>query len=302
MRHHWGLIGAPSSAGAHTPGLERGPAALREAGLPALLRAGGAALHDHGDVPGFRWRPDPAHPHAQNASVVARVARDVAGKVRGAVADGHVPFVLGGDCTITLGLVAGRTLAGRTLAGEAPALVYVDGGPDLYTPATRPNGNLDAMGLAHMLALPATVPEIVDVGPRTPLLTADRVVVYGDSLPTGDHERDLVEELGITYVPASEVRADPGAAAARARTVAEAAAPAFLVHLDVDVLAFVGAPLADVPEPFGLTLEEVATTLATLVASPRFAGLALTEVNPDHVPDPGTLRDFVEILATALTG
>ncbi|MEE3922119.1 hypothetical protein V2I01_38955 [Micromonospora sp. BRA006-A] len=33
------------------------------------------------------------------------------------------------------------------------------------------------------------------------------------------------------------------------------------------------------PEPFGLGLGEAAATLAELVASPRFAGLSVTEIN-----------------------
>jgi|SRR4051794_39718165 len=81
----------------------------------------------------------------------------------------------------------------------------------------------------------------------------------------------------------------------------EAAAPAFVVHFDVDVLAFIEAPLADVPEPDGLTLAEAATTLATLVASPRFAGLSVTEINPDHLPDAELLPRFARILAEALS-
>jgi arginase len=59
--------------------------------------------------------------------------------------------------------------------------------------------------------------------------------------------------------------------------------------------------LADVPEPAGLTLDEAAETLAVLVASPSFAGMTITEINPDHLPDPELLRDFCETLAAALT-
>lgn len=284
MSRSWSLIGAPSSAGAHTPGVERAPAALRAAGLAAAL----GDVTDLGDVPGFRWRPDPSHPTAQNAPVVARVARDVASAV---VAAPGVPLVLGGDCTVTLGLVAG--------AG-APALVYVDGGPDLYTPRTRPNGNLDAMGLAHMLGLAGVSPLVAAVGGDPPMLTPDRVVVYGDDLPPGDPERDLVDSLGLTYVPGDEVHADPARAAARARAAAEGAAERFVVHFDVDVLAFAEAPFADVPEPLGLTLAEAGTTLSVLAASPRFAGLSVTEVNPDHLPEPADLQPLVTVLAAAL--
>jgi len=226
MSRQWSLIGAPSSAGAHTPGVEKAPAALRAAGLAEAV----GGVTDLGDVPGFRWRPDRSSPTAQNAPVVARVARDVAA----AVAAAHgTPLVVGGDCTVTLGLVAGV---------GAPALVYVDGGPDLYTPQTRVNGNLDAMGLAHMLGLPGTTPVVAAMAGVPPMLTPGRVVIYGDDLPPGDPERDLVDSLGLTYVPGVEVRSGVAQAAARARAAAESAAERFVVHFDVDVLAFAGAP------------------------------------------------------------
>ena len=63
MSRTFGLLGVPSSAGARTPGQEKGPAALRAAGLLELLDANGLEVRDHGDLPLFRWRPDPATPH-----------------------------------------------------------------------------------------------------------------------------------------------------------------------------------------------------------------------------------------------
>ena len=40
MELHWDVIGAPSSTGAHTPGVEKAPGALRKAGLIALISRG----------------------------------------------------------------------------------------------------------------------------------------------------------------------------------------------------------------------------------------------------------------------
>ncbi|MFI7599217.1 arginase family protein [Actinoplanes sp. NPDC049681] len=284
MVPRWSVIGAPSSAGAQTPGVERAPAALRAAGLLSALDDRGLLVQDLGDIPGFRWRPDPARPTAQNAAAVARVATDVAKVVASAPG---VPLVLGGDCTVTLGLVA---------ATGSPALIYIDGGPDLHTPDTRPHGNLDAMGLAHMIGLPGCDPTVAAVASLPP----ERVVAYGFDLPPSDPERVLLDRLPMTYVPANEVRTGPAKAAARARFAAEALAPSFVVHFDVDVLAFAQAPFADVPEPAGLTLQELVETLSVLVASPQFAGMTLTEVNPDHVPPEVGLTPLVDALATAL--
>ena len=47
----WGVLGVPTSAAAHWPGLEKGPAALRRAGLVDQLRAAGSDVVDHGDLP-----------------------------------------------------------------------------------------------------------------------------------------------------------------------------------------------------------------------------------------------------------
>jgi hypothetical protein len=59
VTHTLGLIGVPSSAGAHWPGQEQSPAALRAAGLIARLRAGGISVVDHGDLPAVRCVPQP---------------------------------------------------------------------------------------------------------------------------------------------------------------------------------------------------------------------------------------------------
>jgi arginase len=294
----WGLLGVPSSAGAHTPGLEKGPGAVREAGLVDLL-PGGAA--DHGDVSTFRWRPDREHPTAKNAAAVARIAAETADGVARILRTGQTPLVIGGDCSITIGVVAGFIKH-----GVRPALLYVDGGPDLYTPDTRPNGNLDAMVLAHLLAIPGHVPEVAAVGPVVPMVTARDVVSYGHTLPEDDIERRLLDTLGITHLHADEVHAGAASAAHRARRSIEETRAPFVVHCDVDVLSFVDTPLADVPDsggdPIGLRLDELGASLTVFASSPLFAGLVLTEINPDHAPDADVLPRFLHTVATAVAG
>lgn len=297
----WGVVGVPSSAGAHTPGIEKGPAALRAAGVVERLAAAAAGVTDHGDVRGSRWRPDPDRSNGQNAAEVARVARDTADAVATILGRSQRPLVLGGDCSITVGVMAGFARAGRQ-----PALLYMDGGPDLFTPETRGNGNLDAMGLAHMLAIPGHLPDIAGIGQNVPMLTPAEVVSYGDALPDDDHERRLLTELGILRISANDVHVDLEGAAAQALTAIEAAAPTFVLHFDVDVLRFSDAPIADVPDsggdPIGLLLAEAARSISVFARSSQLAGVVLTEVNPDHAPEPGVLRDFAQIFVDALAG
>ena len=142
------IIGAPSSAGAYAPGQEKAPEALRAAGLLECLRAHGINVNDRGDVPGFRWRADRANPRAMNADQVVIVAKATATRVAAALAEGSATLVLGGDCTVELG-----TVAGALLGTESVGLVYIDLDTDLNTPESTDDGALDWMGVAHMLGI-----------------------------------------------------------------------------------------------------------------------------------------------------
>jgi arginase family enzyme len=59
MTRIFGLIGVPSSAGAHYPGQEKAPAALRRAGLATRLAGAGISILDYGDLPSKCCGVDP---------------------------------------------------------------------------------------------------------------------------------------------------------------------------------------------------------------------------------------------------
>ena len=110
-----------------------------------------ASLVDHGDLTRVRHRPDPANPTAQNLQSVVDVAASVAQKVSVILDADRIPLVLGGDCSITVGAVAGLIKYHPDLL-----LLYIDGGVDLEIPATNREGNLDSMGVSHMLGIEGT--------------------------------------------------------------------------------------------------------------------------------------------------
>ena len=214
------IVGAPSSAGAYAPGQERAPQAYRAAGLPALLQERGIAVTDRGDVPGFRWRIDPDHMRAMNADAAAGVASAVADEVAAGLSDGSAVLVLGGDCTVELGTVAGASR-------ETPevGLVYIDYDTDMNTPLSVEDGALDWMGVAHLLGLPETVPGLAGVGPRMPMLRPDQVLLFANGSST-DFERRTIDELGIQEVPLAQVASDPAGLRAASSTAGRGASSA----------------------------------------------------------------------------
>jgi arginase len=275
------LIGAPTSLGAFAPGQEQAPTALREAGLKADA--------DLGDIPLRRWSPDRENRRAQNAAGVAQAAREVAERVEAALRSGHTPVVLGGDCTVGVGTVAGAQAAGQNLG-----LVYFDMHPDLNTPESVVTGTLDWMGVAHMLGVAGT--PLADVARLEP---AEILFFARQEDQTKRNERETIERLGLESVMVEQVAADP-------RGTAERAAQRFdryLVHFDVDVVDFTDMPLSEnTGHGIGLQFDAACAALETLAHAPGFAGLTVTEHNPLHGAEDGTTtKALADALQRALS-
>jgi arginase len=288
------LIGAPSSAGAYAPGQEKAPAVLRRHGLVSVLTQAGHRVHDCGDVPGFRWRPDLSQPKAMNLDAVRGAALSVADRVAEAMAANHRALVLGGDCTIELG-----TVAGALRNDGSVGLIYIDLDADLNVPETS-DGALDWTGVAHLLGIPGAAMELSQLGPRYPMLTAPDILFFGVDNVT-PAEKNTISVLGLQSIGLEEVKRDLHSAANRALAWA-ARFSRLLIHLDVDVLAFADFPIAEnVRRCNGLTLDELSQILSRLLASPNWRVLTLTEVNPDHAPDEKEIfHRLISMLSAAL--
>jgi arginase len=292
------VLGVPTSAAAFAPGQELAPAALREAGLLDRLTAEGVEVADLGDSPVWRWRPDTARPRAQNLAEVARIARETGERVARARQEEHPLLVLGGDCTVELGTVAGH------VAGDGDVgLVYFDVHPDLNTPASVHEGALDWMGMAHALGVDGAEAELAGIGPRTPLLDDRQVLFfsYGPEQAT-PFELEQMERRGLARISVDEVSADPEGAARRALDEMGGRFARLLVHFDVDTIDFNDAPLSEnTGRGEGLPLDVAMRALRVLVGSERLAALTVTELNPLHGDEEGrTLARLVAGLADCL--
>ena len=299
----WVIIGVPSSAGAHHAGQERAPQALREAGLPERLRAAGLSVDDAGDLPGAVFAVDHDHPGGRNLPAVVRVARQVADAVAGVLDSGRLPLVIGGDCTITLGVIAGFKRRHPDVG-----LAYVDGDADLGVPGSGSgspsdgSGIFDSMGVTHLLGGGAA--ELAGLAGQAPLLEPARLAIIGpDPRETDDAGRRFLAERGVSFQEAPELIADPAGAAARALSAIGAASGPVVVHFDVDLIDSGDLPLGNFPHyGSGVAVPDAVSCLQVLRRHPSFGSLVLTEVNPTHDGDGSLLRRYADAIVAVLAG
>ena len=169
------IVGVPSSAGSYAAGQDQAPTALRSAGLIDALHEAGLQVHDEGDLCLQIWRPDRSNPRAQNVTQVTDSIYELIECLTPLLKRGDNLLVLGGNCTVALGVVA----ALRSVTEDPVGLLYVDRHYDINTPESTNDGALDWMGMAHALDLPGCLDVLVDVlGPR-PLLRPNQVAWLG---------------------------------------------------------------------------------------------------------------------------
>ena len=287
------LIGVPSSAGGRRTGQEGAPAAFRAAGLLNRLREKGLDVADLGDLPTVAFRPDPKNPRQQNLPMVVDVARQVADVVDRALASGRLPLVLGGDCSLSIGVIAG-VLRHQSNLG----LLYFDGDVDLNTPETTPSGIFDGMVVAHIIGRGA--PQLARIGSRCPLLPEEDVALFGYDAGSGwidPLEIDALDRSRMAKYPLAQIREDAAAAASEALVALERRSDAILVHFDVDVMDF---PAVDVPHPQGLDAQSAFAALEVFAAAPTCAGVVVTELNTELDPDGTHVAVLVDGLVQAL--
>ena len=203
---------------------------------------------------------------------------------------GRLPLVLGGDHSLTIGLLAGRRLAGR-----AGGVVWLDAHGDFNTPGTSPSGNIHGMALAAATGRGA--PELAALGGGASVAEHAVALVGVRALDPG--ERAALAGSAVAVFPMADLKRR-GTAAVLRDAVAVASAGGrhpFHVSVDLDVLDPACAPGVGTPVPGGLSVPEARGAMALLGASGLVDSVDAVECNP--LLDPG---DRTAALAVVLLG
>jgi arginase len=211
---------------------------------------------------------------------MAMLYRKVADAVADALReDDSPPLVISGDCTTSLGILAGLQRTGSNVS-----IVWFDAHADFHTDKTTTSGYLGGMPLALAAGLGrATLPEALGLQP----IAGHRIVLV-DARDTDPGESELLSHSAVRRVSLQTVHD---------------ALPAGDLYLHVDVDVCDASAVADLlyPTPGGPSVNDVVDAVRRVTASGRVAatGIAATW---RHTPSGGSAnRALLEQLRAAVS-
>ncbi|WP_250030953.1 arginase family protein [Paractinoplanes maris] len=269
----WFLLGAPWDSSGSGRGEARAPDALRSAGISRLTEVdrGDAATvitsSDRDEGTGVRALPE-----------TISAARVLAAALREARDDhpGHRALIVGGDCSVLLGIFAHL----RAAVGDV-GLWMVDGHPDYVDPADSDTGETADSELAVLTGDGPAV--LTGLAGTTPMVHPRHVTLIGH------------RTTGLDPASAAELARVPG----EMLTEVEAGLPMWL-HIDVDVLDPSVMPAVTYPQPGGPDFDDLESLLTPLTASPALLGVSVADYRPDLDPDGHCAAGLVTLLERLL--
>jgi arginase len=288
------VIGAGLDLGAGRRGVDMGPSAIRYACLDDRIAELGRRWEDLGDVEtAVAEATSVGDERVRYLREIKETCERVAGLVAGAVEDGYLPLVLGGDHSVALGTLGGLARA----HGRPGGVLWLDAHGDLNRPETSPSGNVHGMPLAAAMGLAG--PEFEsDVYPL-PAVDPGRVALVGvRSLDQG--ERELLAGIDARVFTMSELDR-VGVERAMREALDHAAGDGFVhVSLDMDVVDPDVAPGVGTPVRGGLSYREAHLAMELVAESGLAGSLEVVEVNPILDRENQTAKLAVELVASAL--
>lgn len=263
------LVTVPYRYDERGEGLGAGPDALLAAGLVEKLQASGR------DVAGPREAClDPAQrEEGRTAPNIGRLGADTARHVADCRRSGAGVLVLAGDDTAAIGVVSGLQQADG--AGTPIGIVWVDAHGDFNTPETSFSGILAGMPVAILAGLAGPLWREA-AGLAAPIPT-DRIVLAG-TRDLDEKETELLRSTEVRVVHAGDLRV-PDRFAGVIAWLARRCSLLYL-HVDLDVLDPRFVPSASTPSANGLTIDELAATMTTVLETGKVAAVAVASLNP----------------------
>ena len=288
------IIGVPIDLGADRRGVDMGPSAIRYAHLQQELKKLGYTVQDKGNVEvPIAEMCSITDPKMKYIDCIVPMSRRVAGAVATSIQSGHIPLVLGGDHSLSLGSIRGAAKHKKI------GVLWVDAHADFNTHLTTPSGNIHGMPLAALCGLGD--PRLVTLwNESVPVIDPKNVAIIGvRDLDTGE-KRNLTE-AGVMVMSMEQVdRLGLVAVMEKAIERVSRNMDGIYLSFDMDVIDPRHAPGVGTPVTGGLTYREAHLICELMAESGKLAGMDVVEVNSILDVQNQTALLAVELILSAL--
>jgi arginase len=290
------ILTAPSILGLSPGGVEYLPGALLDAGLTEHLRTRKKIIQVETLNDQYSSKRD-ADTKVLNPIPIKNFSVALGNAVTRALDDHNFPIVLGGDCSIIIGVMSSLKRRGRF------GLVFLDAHADFYQPEKSLTGEVADMDLAIVTGRGPSV--LTNIDGLIPYVEDRNVIHVGqrDREQTMKYGSQDIRETGINCFDLNEIRTKgmDQVAGDIVQCIEQSNAEGFWLHYDTDVLSDELNPAVDYRLSDGLDFEQIELLMQSVLHTKKIIGMTVTIFNPRHDDTGSVARSIVRSLGKAFS-
>jgi arginase len=285
------IVSAPSILGLRSFGVEKLGESLLAAGLQAALPGTPGITH----VPTLNHARSGVRDRATqclNPQPIRDFSLQLMKHISNTVNDHLFPLVLGGDCSILLGIMPALAAKGKY------GLIFIDAHADFYAPHQSTTGEVADMDLAIVTGRGPDL--LTNINGLKPYVQDEHVVHIGqrDQEETRRYHSQEITETAIHCFTFADIEKKGVESITRSviDLINELPVEGYWIHFDTDVLSDSVNPAVDYRLPGGLAIETATSLLRALLATGKITGMGITIFNPSLDKDGRIAHHIVQCL------
>lgn len=288
------IISAPSILGLKPSGVEHLAESLLAAGLAENLRTEYPVIHVPTLNTLYNDKRD-TETNCLNTKSLIDFSLTLGKAVSDTINQKRFAFVLGGDCSILLGIMQALKRTGRY------GIAFLDAHADFYEPSKSITGEVADMDLAMITGRgPAA---LTNINNGKPYVKDENVIHIGqrDWEETRKYGSQDIRDTIIKCISLADIEKKdlPVILPEILQHIRQSATDGFWIHFDTDVLSDEINPAVDYRLPGGLSFDQAEQLVRALLLTERIAGISITIFNPKLDRDGYIAKNITKSIARA---
>jgi arginase len=282
--------------GSHFKAVSSAPKKLREQELIEKIIASRVDITDLGDL----TLNNVQHENPEHNSYrfeIEDVCKSVCGSVLASLKRGALPFIIGGDHSMSMGSVAGVAKYYRQ-QNKKIGVIWFDAHGDVNTPETSISGNIHGMPVAHLIGLGWT--QLRNIAGFFPAVDPQNFILIGVR-DLDAAEKKIISENNLFVATARDVH-EQGIESVLQSAFEHLSERVVGVHVsfDLDCLDPNAAPGVSLAVGGGLNMKQALDALRIIKSDSKLLSFEIAELNPEFDHQNKTAHNAIELAREAL--